>query len=120
MKPGEISVSARLAQTAAVFIVSSMLSLLLLSKVTPMVWEDHFEIGQNLRSTGALTIDDVPSLIRPPGFPAFVAASLWIGDVLSARKDTTDKRDPDRDRRTVVSAQCILLGALPIIFCLWC
>jgi hypothetical protein len=119
MKPGEISVSARLAQTAAVFIVSSMLSLLLLSKVTPMVWEDHFEIGQNLRSTGALTIDDVPSLIRPPGFPAFVAASLWIGDVFSARKDTTDKRDPDRDRHTVVSAQCILLGAMAAALFLW-
>ena len=87
MKPCEIGISARLAQTAAVFIITSVISLLLLSKASPVLWEDHFQIGQNLRSTGTLTIDDVPSILRPPGFPGFVAAALWFGDAISAPKD---------------------------------
>jgi hypothetical protein len=88
------------------------LSLLILSKATPIVWEDHFQIGQNLRSTGTLTIQNVPSFTRPPGFPGFVAASLWIGDLITAPKDAVDTRSSDRDRRIVVSAQAILLGAM--------
>ena len=77
----EISVPARLAQTAAVFIVATIVvAACVLSRATPIAWEDHFQIGQNLRSTGALTIDGVPSIFRPPGYPGFVAASLWIGD----------------------------------------
>src|ERR1035437_6381929 len=91
MKLRETSVSAKLAQTAAIFIITSMLSLLFLSRARPIVWEDHFQIGQNLRSTGTLTIDDVPSIFRPPGYPGFVAASLWIGDVFSAPTDTDRK-----------------------------
>src|SRR6202035_3382492 len=119
MKSREIGVPARLAQTAAVFIVTSMLSLLILSKATPMVWEDHFQIGQHLRSTGALTVDDVPSFIRPPGFPGFVAASLWIGDLIPAAKGAPDERPANRDRRIVVSAQGLLLGAMAAALFLW-
>jgi hypothetical protein len=69
MKLGEISVSAKLAQTAAIFIITSIVSLLILSKASPIVWEDHFQIGQNLRSTGTLTIDDVPSIFGHPDIP---------------------------------------------------
>src|SRR5476651_76896 len=105
MNHREISIIARLAQTAAVFIAVSVISLLLLSKATPLDWEDHFRIGQNLRSTGALTIDGLPSIFRPPGFPGFVAAALWIGDRISPSKDSPDQRSTEHDQRIVVSAQ---------------
>ena len=119
MKPREISVSAKFTQTAAIFIITSIIALLMLSKATPIVWEDHFKIGQNLRSTGTLTIDDVPSIIRPPGYPAFVAASLWIGDAIYVRKDVSVERTKERDQRTVVFAQGILLGAMAASLFLW-
>jgi hypothetical protein len=115
----EINVSAKLAQTAAIFIVTSIMSLLLLSKATPIVWEDHFQIGQNLRATGSLTIDDVPSILRPPGFPGFVAASLWIGDAISAAKINSSRRSTERDQRIVVSAQGILLGVMAAALFFW-
>jgi hypothetical protein len=119
MKPRQINVPTKLAQTAAIFIITSILSLLFLSTATPIVWEDHFQIGQNLRSTGTLTIDGVPSLYRPPGFPGFVAASLWIGDVISAPKDAPAKRAGERDQRIVVIAQGFLLGAMAATLFLW-
>jgi hypothetical protein len=119
MKMREINVSARLAQAAAVFIVISIVSLLILSKASPMVWEDHFQIGQNLRTTGALTIGDVPSIIRPPGFPGFVAATLWIGDAISRSKDAASPRSLEHDRRIVVSAHGILLGTMAAALFFW-
>ena len=99
MKSREIGISARFAQTAAIFIVTSVMALLLLSKASPIIWEDHFQIGQNLRSTGTLTIDGVPSILRPPGFPGFVAAGLWIGDVISVPADALSRRTAERDQR---------------------
>jgi hypothetical protein len=119
MKPTEINLSAKLAQTVAIFIVTSIISLFILSKATPIVWEDHFQIGQNLRSTGALTIDDVPSIIRPPGYPGFVAASLWIGDAISAPKDALHKRIVEHDQHIVVLAQGFLLGVLAAALFFW-
>jgi hypothetical protein len=119
MKTRQISISAKLARTAVIFIFTSTVSLIILSKAMPIVWEDHFQIGQNLRSTGALTIDDVPSIIRPPGYPGFVAASLWIGDVFFAPKDTPYKRIAERDQRIVVFAQGFLLGVLAAALFLW-
>jgi hypothetical protein len=119
MKLLEISVSAKFAQTTAIFIVTSFISLFILSSTSPIVWEDHFQIGQNLRSTGTLTIDDVPSLFRPPGFPAFVATSLWIADVISAPKEASDKRAAERDQRIVLFAHGILLGAMAAALFFW-
>ena len=119
MKPREISMSARLARTAAIFIVTSVISLLILSKATPTAWEDHFQIGQNLRSTGALTIDGVPSILRPPGFPGFVAAVLWIGDLTSSPVDAASNRNLERDQRIVVRAHGLLLGAMAAALFFW-
>ena len=118
-KPHEIGISARLAQTAAVFIITSVISLLILSKASPVLWEDHFQIGQNLRSTGTLTIDDVPSMLRPPGFPGFVAAALWAGDVISAPGDALSGRTAERDQRIVVSAHGLLLAAMAAALFFW-
>ena len=118
-KPNEINVSAKFAQTAAVFVLTSIISLLLLSKAVPRAWEDHFEIGQNLRSTGILTVDGVPSILRPPGFPGFVAASLWIGDVISAPKGAASQRSAERDIRIVTYSQGILLGAMAAVLFFW-
>lgn len=120
MKHHENSIPTRLAQTAAVFILTSILSLLLLSKAdSPIPWEDHFQIGQNLRSTGTLTIDGVPSLFRPPGFPGFVAASLWIGDTISGSKIDPSRRSAERDLRIVARAQGVVLGAVAAALFFW-
>jgi hypothetical protein len=119
MKHREISAYAKLAQAAAVFAIASILSLLLLSKAVPLDWEDHFKIGQNLRSTGALTIDGVPSIFRPPGYPGFVAASLWIGDKISGSKENPPERSAEHDWRIVLSAQGILLGVMAAALFLW-
>jgi hypothetical protein len=118
MNRHEISVSVRLAGSAAVFIVASMLSLLLLSKATPLDWEDHFRIGQNLRSTGTLMIDGVPSIFRPPGYPGFVAATLWIADAVSPQA-AMSPRSNEHDWRVVVTAQGLLLGVMAAAFFLW-
>jgi hypothetical protein len=115
----ETSPFAKLAQTAAVFTIVSILSLFLLSKATHLDWEDHFRIGQNLRSTGALTIDGQPSIFRPPGYPGFVAATLWIGDMISAPKESSSPRSAERDRRIVVFAQGILLGVMAAALFAW-
>jgi hypothetical protein len=114
-----ISPFAKSAQTAAVFIAVSVMSLFLLSKATHLDWEDHFRIGQNLRSTGSLTIDGLPSIFRPPGFPGFVAAVLWIGDEISASKDRPSPRSAERDQRMVVFAQGLLLAAMAAALFLW-
>jgi hypothetical protein len=115
----EISPFAKFAQTAAVFIVVSVGSLFLLSKATHLDWEDHFRIGQNLRSSGGLTIDGAPSIFRPPGFPGFVAAVLWIGDAVSNSKDGPAPRSAERDQRMVVVAQGLLLAAMAAALFLW-
>src|SRR5258708_4199424 len=119
MDQKQISVSTRLAQTAAIFIITSIISLLLLSKATPLDWEDHFQIGQNLRSTGTLTIDGVPSIFRPPGFPGFVAASLWVADTIFPSQSELSPRSTRRDQRIVVSAQGILLGVMAAALFFW-
>jgi hypothetical protein len=119
MKAPKICVLAKLAQTAAIFVITSVISLLILSRASPVVWEDHFQIGQNLRSTGSLTIDDVPSIFRPPGYPGFVAFSLWVGDLVSIPKGVPEKRASDRDQRIVVFAQGFLLGAMAAALFFW-
>jgi hypothetical protein len=119
IKSSPTGVYARLAQTAAIFIITSILSLLILAKATPIVWEDHFQIGQNLRSTGALIVDDVPSIFRPRGFPGFVAAWLWVGDAISGARDIAAPRSAGRDLRTIISAQAILLGVMATVLFYW-
>jgi hypothetical protein len=106
-------------QTAAIFIITSVISLVILSKASPIIWEDHFQIGQNLRSTGTLTIDDVPSILRPPGFPSFVAVALWAGDAISPPSDSLSGRIAERDRRIVVSAHGLLLAAMAAALFFW-
>lgn len=52
--------------------------------------EEHFQIGQNLRARGTLSIGDTPGMFRPPGFPAFVAGVLVVRDAVFA--SLPDKR----------------------------
>src|SRR3954470_8650261 len=99
----------RYLQAVALFLVVSVISAFFLSRAEPIAWEDHFKIGQNLRSTGALTVDDVPSTLRPPGFPAFVAACLWIGDAFNPSRDEQGGRSDGFDQRVVVLAHALLL-----------
>jgi len=113
-----------LAQTVGIFVIVSSIALVLLSRQTPVVWEEHFEIGQNLRTTGTLTIDNVPSVFRPPGYPGFVAACLWVADHTHISGRQPEERSSERDMRTIMRAQGLLLGLLAAAFflatCLSC
>jgi hypothetical protein len=40
--------------------------------------DEWFSLGLALRQTGTLGLDSQPSVLRPPGYPAFVAAAAWL------------------------------------------
>jgi hypothetical protein len=114
-----IGASAKSLQAATIFIVVSIIAIVLLSKATSRDWEDHFQIGRNLRSTGTLVVDGVPSIFRPPGFPVFVAASLLVADTIFPSPDNSAQRSLQRDLRIVVFSQGIVLGLLATLLFLW-
>ena len=49
MKRLDNGVAGACLQTIGVFVIVSTIALLLLSRATPAAWEDHFQIGQNLK-----------------------------------------------------------------------
>lgn len=66
--------------------------------------EEHFSLGQRLRATGSLG----GAFLRPPGFPAFVAATLWGRDALAAAAGVA-RGDVFDDATTVIAAQRLAL-----------
>ena len=99
VKSGEIGISARLAQTAAVFIITSVISLLLLSKASPVLWEDHFQIGQNLEVNG--DTDDRRCTFDPPSARI---SRFRCGRTLGRRRDFRATRRSIRALRGARSA----------------
>ena len=72
--------------------------------------EEHFALGQRLYRTGSLGAGSDPGVLRPPGYPAFVAATLHLRDVLAAARGV----DPARagaDEDAVLLGQCLVLAA---------
>jgi hypothetical protein len=63
--------------------------------------EEHFQLGQRLYATGTLSLEDEPTVFRPPGFPAFVAGVLHVRDAVAPSVD---------DLRAVALAHAGLLG----------
>ncbi len=72
--------------------------------------EEHFALGQRLYRTGSLAEGSDPGLLRPPGYPAFVAATLHLRDAFAAMRG----RGPSQaasDEDAVLFAQCLVAAA---------
>jgi len=70
--------------------------------------EEHFEIGRRWRATGTF-----PPVLRPPGYPAFVALTLLVRDSVRGPAPTparaTSGSARDDDMAAVLAAQGLLL-----------
>lgn len=78
---------------------------------TPMgASEDHFAIGQRLYRTGSLAGESDPGVFRPPGYPAFVAATLHVRDVIAAVRSSAPAHAM-ADDGAVLLAQCLVVAA---------
>lgn len=69
--------------------------------------DEWFSLGLALRATGTLGFDSQPSVLRPPGYPAFVAAVAWLSGA-----------DPG-PVAGVMLAQCVLLALSAALLTLW-
>jgi hypothetical protein len=72
--------------------------------------EEHFTIGQRLHQTGSLAAGSDPGVLRPPGYPAFVAATLHFRDVLAAMRGWAPAQ-AGADEDAILFGQCLLAAA---------
>jgi len=72
--------------------------------------DEHFAIGRRLYRTGSLAGENDPGVLRPPGYPAFVAATLHLRDAFAAVRGLASEQAV-RDEDAVLLAQCLLLAA---------
>lgn len=93
------------------FVLALAWSRALVLATTPLgAFEEHFAIGQRLYRTASLAGENDPGVLRPPGYPAFVAATLHLRDALAAARGL----DPARaapDEGAVLLGQCLLVAA---------
>lgn len=76
--------------------------------------EEHFAIGQRLYRTGSLAGENDPGVLRPPGYPAFVAAALHLRDALVAMRGLDATRvgaAEAADEDAVLLGHCLLAAA---------
>jgi 4-amino-4-deoxy-L-arabinose transferase-like glycosyltransferase len=68
-----------------VFVVALVWSRGVAQGTTPLgASEEHFAIGQRLYRTHSLAGENDPGVLRPPGYPAFVAATLHLRDAAAS------------------------------------
>jgi hypothetical protein len=72
--------------------------------------EDHFALGQRLYRTGSLAAEGDPGVLRPPGYPAFVAATLHVRDFVAQMRGS-DGIEAVSDEDAVLFGQCLVLAA---------
>ena len=72
--------------------------------------EEHFAIGQRLYQTNSLAAENDPGVLRPPGYPAFVAVTLHLRDVFAAVRGS-DTTQAGADEDAVLLGQCLVLAA---------
>ena len=72
--------------------------------------EEHFALGQRLYRTGSLAAGSDPGVLRPPGYPAFVAATLHLRDVLAAMRGLSPTQ-AGADEDAVLLGQCLVVAA---------
>ena len=71
--------------------------------------EEHFAVGQRLYRTGSLGAGSDPGLLRPPGYPAFVAATLHLRDVFAAMRGLGPAQ-AGADEDAVLLGQCLVVA----------
>ncbi len=76
--------------------------------------EEHFALGQRLYRTGSLAEGTDPGVLRPPGYPAFVAATLHLRDAFAAVRGPTSTQPPT-DEDAVLLAQCVVMAATAVV-----
>jgi hypothetical protein len=78
------------------------------------IQEDHFDKGVSLYETGTMALGSKPMVFRPPGYPAFVAATLAIKDaaLTLAQSLPGNTRPAGGARVSVLAAHAVLLGVL--------
>jgi hypothetical protein len=72
--------------------------------------EEHFAIGQRLYRTDSLTAGSDPGVLRPPGYPAFVAATLNLRDAFAAIRGVGPSQ-ARADEDAVLLGQCLVVAA---------
>jgi hypothetical protein len=72
--------------------------------------EEHFALGQRLYRTGSLSAGSDPGVLRPPGYPAFVAATLRLRDVVASVRGVRPTQ-PGADEDAVLLGQCLVVAA---------
>jgi hypothetical protein len=94
-----------------VFVLALVWSRGLAAVTTPIgAIEEHFAIGQRLYRTGSLAAENDPGLLRPPGYPAFVAATLHVRDVFAAMRGLSPTQAA-ADEVAVLLGQCLVVAA---------
>lgn len=94
-----------------VFVLALAWSRGLVLATTPLgAFEEHFAIGQRLYRTGSLAGEHDPGVLRPPGYPAFVAATLHARDVVAAVRGL-DPAQVGTDEDAVLLGQCLVVAA---------
>jgi hypothetical protein len=76
--------------------------------------EEHFAIGQRLYRTHSLAGANDPGVLRPPGYPAFVAATLHLRDALAPEPDRT--RDGADEEALLLAQAVVVAAAATVIF----
>ena len=72
--------------------------------------EEHFAIGQRLYRTDSLAAESDPGVLRPPGYPAFVAATLHLRDVFAAMR-SLGPTQAGADEDALLFGQCLVVAA---------
>ena len=77
-------------------------------------WEDHFDKGVSLYETGSMLASGKPNLMRPPGYPVFVASALAVRDGVMGLLQPLygGPRPPGLRLISVLAAHALLLGVL--------
>lgn len=93
-----------------VFLLALAWNLAIDRSTTPIgASEEHFALGQRLYRTGSLVAGPDPGLLRPPGYPAFVAVTLRVRDLLAVVQGPGSPAMGDED--AVLLAQCLVVAA---------
>ena len=80
--------------------------------------DEHFALGLKLRANGTLGPDrDEPSALRPPGYPAFVAAATAA--IVRPPAQLSAAAFLDSGQRAVYAVQALALAATAALLFLW-
>jgi hypothetical protein len=76
--------------------------------------DEHLDLGRRLYRTGSLSTTTDPGVLRPPGYLAFIAATLHLRDAWTALRGLPSDQAPT-DEQAVLQAQSVV-GAAAAVF----